>query len=378
MPGCENPVWPCAMTGAADCLSGFHDVTVVIHGSSGCYYYPESLLRMHLSGTFLVEEEVVFGAEDRLREVVAGLSGKGKSVAVVTTCVPSLTGEDTARILGDYQALFVDSPGFAGPYEEGYKKALLVLDIRDDPDIPGINVDGLSRFDPFTPGNLAETARLLAMAGVPVAARMCRGTIASVSRSATRTITTNPDLASGTGYDAGDLLGIDHVRSTFRGLEASGVAPDVGAVLAEADAAEERLVKACDRYLRRHDPPAAAIFSWFPYARFAVDTLKRYLDAETVAIGSRTQIGPMPYPASHTIDLAVIEDLITENKPDLLVGSSFEHFLFPDIAFVPLTPPIRGRILLRATPVAGLEGILSFTETVLNACMDKYASRKGK
>ena len=34
MPECENPLWPCAMTGAAACLAGFEGITVVIHGSS--------------------------------------------------------------------------------------------------------------------------------------------------------------------------------------------------------------------------------------------------------------------------------------------------------------------------------------------------------
>lgn len=56
MPECTNPLWPCAMTGAAACLAGFDGVTVVIHGSSGCYYYPATLLHAPLSGTFLLEQ----------------------------------------------------------------------------------------------------------------------------------------------------------------------------------------------------------------------------------------------------------------------------------------------------------------------------------
>ena len=41
MPECGTPLWPCAMTGAAACLAGFEGISVVIHGSSGCYYYPQ-------------------------------------------------------------------------------------------------------------------------------------------------------------------------------------------------------------------------------------------------------------------------------------------------------------------------------------------------
>src|SRR4030042_4584837 len=59
MPECENPLWPCAMTGAAACLAGFDGVTVVIHGSSGCYYYPATLLHAPIQGTFLLENDVI-------------------------------------------------------------------------------------------------------------------------------------------------------------------------------------------------------------------------------------------------------------------------------------------------------------------------------
>jgi nitrogenase molybdenum-iron protein alpha/beta subunit len=371
VPACENPVWPCAMTGAADCLSGLQGLEVVIHGSSGCYYYPASLFRASLNGTFLVEEEIVFGAEERLREVVSGLAGENRRVAVVTTCVPSLTGEDTARILEEFDAIFVDSPGFLGPYETGYALAISRLGIRTDPESSGVNIDGLSRFDPFATGNLIEISRLLAAAGTPVGSRLCRGTYASVSRASGFTIESNPDLRSGAGECLGDMLGIDQVRATFQRLDTKGLCGDIGPVIAEADAAEERVVRACDRYLRRHDPPVAAIFSWFPYARLAADALARYLDAGIAIIGSRTGVRPSRYRSVHTIDHNLIRNLITEGEPDLLIGSSFEHSLSPEMAFVPLTPPVRGRVLLRSTPVAGIEGTLAFMESVLNACMDK-------
>ena len=59
MPECTNPLWPCAMTGAAACLAGFDGLTVVIHGSSGCYYYPTTLLHAPLHGTFILEHEII-------------------------------------------------------------------------------------------------------------------------------------------------------------------------------------------------------------------------------------------------------------------------------------------------------------------------------
>ena len=48
---CTNPVWPCAMTGACSVLAGFSGLNVLIHGSSGCYYYQRSLLKVPLFST---------------------------------------------------------------------------------------------------------------------------------------------------------------------------------------------------------------------------------------------------------------------------------------------------------------------------------------
>ena len=66
MPDCTAPLWPCGMTGAVACLAGIPDLAVVIHGSSGCFFYPQSLLPVPLFSTFIHEREVIFGSLDRL------------------------------------------------------------------------------------------------------------------------------------------------------------------------------------------------------------------------------------------------------------------------------------------------------------------------
>ena len=160
MPECDNPLWPCAMTGAAACLAGFDGVAVIIHGSSGCYYYPTTLLHAPLHGTFILENEVIFGSEERLREVISGLAGTGKRIAVITTCVPAILGEDIPSMLADLDVILVDSPGFSGDVETGYANALSRLGPRIDPSTEGVNIDGACLFDPFSCGNVQEIQRL--------------------------------------------------------------------------------------------------------------------------------------------------------------------------------------------------------------------------
>jgi nitrogenase molybdenum-iron protein alpha/beta subunit len=363
------------MTGAAACLAGFDGMTVVIHGSSGCYYYPTTLLRAPLHGTFIVEHEIIFGSEDRLNEVIGGLSGRGKQIAVITTCVPAILGEDVRSMLEKHDVILVDSPGFSGDMEAGYKNALSVLKPQVDPDSRGVNLDGVCLFDPFCAGNVQEMMRLLVMAHIPMGTIFSLDRLEKVRHSSPYTIGTNEDFGSGIGEHCGGTLGFHSIGVTFRKLGELFEYADVDRVLVELEQQEERLVRACDKYLLRFDPPSVAIFAGFSYAMHCADTLERYLDADIRCIGSRTTPGESKYPVEQVTGLERVRSLIGEHNPDLVMGSSFEHSVSDARAFTGITPPLRGTIRLAPTPFAGINGTLSLVEQVLNTCMDKKPLR---
>jgi nitrogenase molybdenum-iron protein alpha/beta subunit len=371
MPECDNPLWPCAMTGAAACLAGLDGVSVVIHGSSGCYYYPTTLLHAPLHGTFILENDVIFGSENRLVEVISGLSGKGKRIAVITTCVPAILGEDIQSMLDGHDVILVDSPGFSGDVETGYAKALATLCPAVDPDTPGVNIDGVCLFDPFSGGNVQEILRLFAMASVPVGTVFCQDRLDKVSHAAAYTVGTNGDFASGVGECLGGMLGLDAVRRSFDRIGEVIGGADIDPVLAELELQEERVVRACDKFLHRYDPPVAAIFAGRSYASFAARTLRTYLDAEITVIGSRNGRCDSSFPQVETGGLSQVKELIDLHHPDLIVGSSFERSVSGHAAFVGIIPPLRGSVRLFPAPLAGINGTLSFIEQVLNASMDR-------
>ncbi|HOV67944.1 MAG TPA: oxidoreductase, partial [Methanoregulaceae archaeon] len=58
------------MVGAVACLSAYTGIGVVVHGSSGCWFYPSSLLKTDLGCTDLSAEEAVMGSGERVRAVV--------------------------------------------------------------------------------------------------------------------------------------------------------------------------------------------------------------------------------------------------------------------------------------------------------------------
>ena len=374
MPECTNPLWPCAMTGAAACCAGFEGITVVIHGSSGCYYYPATLLRVPLHGTFILEHEIIFGSGYRLNEVIGGLSGPGKRIAVITTCVPAILGEDIRSMLADHDVILVDSPGFSGDVEAGYHKALSVLAPRIDPGVTGVNIDGVCLSDPFSAGNVQEITRLLVMARIPVGTIFSHDLLEKVQHASTFTIGTNEDFRSGTGKYCGGTLGFRATGATFKKLGEVFEDADVDRVFSELDGQEERVVRACDKYLLRFDPPSLVIFAGFSYAVHAAETLGRYLDADILCIGSRNVPGDSQYPVEHVSGLSGAQALIGMHNPDLVLGSSFERTLCDNRAFTGITPPLRGTVRLAPTPFAGINGTLSFVEQVLNACMDKKSS----
>jgi nitrogenase molybdenum-iron protein alpha/beta subunit len=363
------------MTGAAACLAGFEGISVVIHGSSGCYYYPTTLLHAPLHGTFILEHEIIFGSEDRLNEVIGGLSGLGKRIAVITTCVPAILGEDIRSMLEKHDVILVDSPGFSGDAEAGYTNALSILGARIDPDAKGVNIDGVCLFDPFCAGNVQEITRLLTMAHIPVGTIFSQDRFEKVHHASPYTIGTNDDFASGIGVSLGGTLGFKAIGAVFKKLGEVFTEADVDHVFTELARQEERIIRACDKYLLRFDPPSVAVFAGFSYAEHVAETLEQYLDADIRCIGSRNVPGTSKYLVEQVTGLEGVKSLIGQHNPDLVLGSSFEHSVCDARAFTGITPPLRGTVRLAPTPLAGINGTLSLVEQVLNTCMDKKPLR---
>jgi len=358
------------MTGAAAALAGFEGMSVVIHGSSGCYYYPTTLLHAPLHGTFILENEVIFGSEDRLREVIEELDGTGNRIAVITTCVPAILGEDTPSLLAEHDVLLVDSPGFSGDAESGYARALKILEPAVDRSAEGVNIDGICLLDPFFSGNLQEIRRLLGLASVPVATVFCRDAFSKTRTAASCTIGTNGDFLSGVGKYIGGTLGFDRLKATFERLGDVVEGSDIDPVMRELSQQEEEVSRVCDKFLRRFDPPSVVVFAGASYAEFAARTLEHYLDADIRFLGLRNTGGLSRYPSSLVTGLGQVKTMIELHDPDIVLGSSFERSVSGSRAFYGITPPLRGAVRLAPAPVAGINGTLFFVEQVLNTCMD--------
>lgn len=371
---CVNPVWPCAMTGAASVLAGFSDLCVIIHGSSGCYYYPRSLLKVPMYSTYLLESEIVLGTVDRLFEVVQNVSGTGKPVAVLNTCIPALTGEDLKNAIRSEEdkVIFVDAPGFSGNVEEGSVKAFEALATKIDPNRIGVNIDGISLLDLFWRGNLHEAERLFSMLGISVAVRFAKDTIVNLRQGASRySISVNPSFNSNVGENLGSLLFPD-IPKTLEKLSEIFPAADIDQVLSERERAEEQMFYSCDKYLRKYHPPVVAVAAQESYAVFAKQMMEKYFGSDVPVLFARNKsASQIPY----CIDAKKICEAFSAAEPDIILGSSYEAKAC-NAAYFGITYPDRSRISISARPLAGVEGGLTFIEGTLNALMNFQAKKR--
>jgi nitrogenase molybdenum-iron protein alpha/beta subunit len=355
------------MVGAVATLSGFPDLCIIVHGSSGCYYYPKSLLKVQLFSTHLLASEVVFGTLNRLHEVATEVATIGRPIAVVNTCVPALIGEDLKTVFSEIVAMFVDAPGFCGNVEEGAAKAFAAMMPDTVADRSSVNIDGINLLDLFWRGNLHEMERLLGLLGVPVAARFCHDTWNNIRRGVSPvTISANPSYASGVGECLGSMLFLDIPKTIDRCLTQFPNI-DVDAVLTERQRAEEQMFYSCDKYLRKYTPPVVAVAAQESYAVFAKMMMERYFGSDVPVVFARNRTAlDVPY----SVNSAEINAMIAAVGPDLILGSSFEAVAYQNAAFFGITPPDRSHVFVAARPLVGVEGGLVLIEGALNALIN--------
>lgn len=376
MPECAGPLWPCGLTGAVACLSGLQRIAVVIHGSEGCYFYPATTLHVPLYCTALSDQDIILGTDDALIRTIDGIEKKYRDIYVICSCVPSIIGEDVRATLearyGDDAGIHVlDSPGFSGEYEKGYLAALSSLNLPESGEMHNcINIDGISLMDPFWRGNLQEIARMIRLAGAEPGVALCACDAGHEVKIAPCTVHANPDLVSGRGVPLGSMLGFQGMTEAVRALEDRF--PESDGVLSGSHLpnAEERIVAACDKYLRRFDPPEIILAGQCASMHAVAGMLDHYLGAGILGIASRNVPGEGRYPSVWIRDYTGVQDMLEREEPDLILGSSFEQTAYPSAAWVGVTPPLRGAVRLHARPLAGIEGALALMESVLNACID--------
>jgi nitrogenase molybdenum-iron protein beta chain len=184
-----NPAHACQPLGAELAAHGFEETLPFVHGSQGCASYYRSTLNRHFRepapavSDSMTEDGAVFGGQNNLHEGLENAYAlyKPKMMAIFTSCMPEIIGDDLTAFLKNARAKslvpqdlplpFANTPSFNGSHVTGYDAMLLaILQTLT----AGRRVEGrctgrlnlLAGFDTNT-GNYREYKRILDAFGIP-------------------------------------------------------------------------------------------------------------------------------------------------------------------------------------------------------------------
>jgi nitrogenase molybdenum-iron protein beta chain len=190
----DRPRYTCALGGAIGTLHAIPRAITIVHGSAGCGGNINTALNAgagyigggycggnSLPSTNVVERDVVFGGEERLREQIESSLEllDGDLFVVVTGCMVDMIGDDTVSVVSEFSGagkpvIAVPTPSFKGNAFYGYEllfKGLIgkLVKKSEKKDPLAVNVLGIvPAQDPFWKGNLREIKRLLLRLGLKV------------------------------------------------------------------------------------------------------------------------------------------------------------------------------------------------------------------
>ncbi|OIJ17300.1 nitrogenase molybdenum-iron protein subunit beta [Anaerobacillus alkalilacustris] len=183
-----NPAKACQPLGAVLAGLGFEKTLPFVQGSQGCVSYFRSHFARHFRepvptvSSSMTEDGAVFGG---MRNLIDGLENctkmyKPEMVAVSTTCMAEVIGDDLQAFIGnartegviseDFPVPFAHTPSFVGSHLTGYDSMLkaILSNLSEkatiDKEVKTEKINIIHGFDTYT-GNFAETKRILDLFG---------------------------------------------------------------------------------------------------------------------------------------------------------------------------------------------------------------------
>ncbi|MDR2005770.1 MAG: hypothetical protein LBP78_00785 [Acidaminococcales bacterium] len=206
----DRPRFGCPLGGALGMIRALPRTVPIVHASTGCAYNIYVGMNSgagYLGGGYcgatstpssnVVEKEIVFGGEERLREQIATTLEvmDGDLYVVLSGCMVEMIGDDAQSVTDNFKnapnpVIYVSTPGFKGNSAYGYDVVLEALakeyvSPRKRKKADKVNVFGLiPGGDVFYKGNLREIKRLLNLIGLEANTLIGEGeTLADVKNS---------------------------------------------------------------------------------------------------------------------------------------------------------------------------------------------------
>ncbi len=186
----------CSAYGAVSAYMKMRDVAVVIHGPGCCLYMMDTsrskaVLDLYMRGiydakpthnlrcTMMDDTASVFGGNGMLERTLEETISEGfRWIAVVTTCMPGIIGDDCGKVIDELSARHPDvkidlvpaDGDITGEYTDGFMMAAETMaesiDLSVEPEPGYVNLIGSSFFDLHTTESKKAIAEMLARFGL--------------------------------------------------------------------------------------------------------------------------------------------------------------------------------------------------------------------
>lgn len=191
----ESPRHSCALGGAYAAASAIRGIIPILHSGPGCSWANFFGLVAGSGGgalgdfgamitpcTYLLEKHVVFGGEEKLKELLSSTDKLMNSelLVVIPGCIPNMIGDNVPQIVGEFNeyhdvpAIYINTAGFTGNSYKGYE---LFLDaaigqyLKKPAQVKKgrVNILGIAPCQHiFWKGDLREIKRTLELVGLDV------------------------------------------------------------------------------------------------------------------------------------------------------------------------------------------------------------------
>ena len=418
----ENPRGGCVLSGINSVLAAIDHVCPILHSGPGCCMQTTAAEQgqsghkhacfvsgVSLPSSNMLEKEVVFGGENKLRTTIQGAVDiiDADAYFVLTGCTAGIIGDDIESVTEEFKAkgnkvFAIDTPGFAGDSNLGYETVwntfidkVIAAPERKQENL--VNIFGIVPYhDPFWSGTLEEIERILSKLGLKVNTFFTRHQgidVVEHCAEAALNIIVNPWLFKGPAAKFEQKFGVPSIRFPFFPIGATDTTQfvrEVAAALKLDDAFVERVIKEEEDYVYSYLAQSIGALSW---KRFAVAgdaasaiAITRYLANDysfTPVLVIITEpifrpedkeriiqnISRLEYAAPPKVVFASdqwdINQAIRNEQEEitLLIGSTNEKevALEKGIQFLNATFPMNERLVFNRT-YCGYRGSLTFTE----------------
>ncbi|MDR2739112.1 MAG: hypothetical protein LBB68_04705 [Treponema sp.] len=434
----DRPRYTCALGGAVGTLHAIPRAITIIHGSAGCGGNINNAINAgagYIGGGYcggqalpssnVVERDVVFGGEGRLREQIQSTLElvDGDLFVVITGCMVDMIGDDTVAVVSEFAGaekpvIAVPTPSFKGNAFYGYEllfKGLIDRYIQKsaEKDALVVNILGIvPTQDVFWKGNLREIKRLLEKLGLTVNTFFGEGETLDNFKNAGRA-SLNIVVSNSYGIDSArhfeEVHGIPYIVSPFPigALQGETFLKTVGNALnIDPKLITQVIVKEKENYydyfsriadiyndadLQRYSivvadssyAPALTRFlsdelGWIPELVVITDILdeNQQKTVRSQFAGLNSGLNPGVYFDSDTSSVKkYLREVWPRNRnnryynplnPTVILGSAFERDIAQEFGFplIPVSFPLTSRCVMNRG-YAGFSGGLSLTEDII-------------